>query len=181
MNAVQALADAYRRHVRLTWEGSLAGPQRVWFAVYEPTQERRLRFRLGDFRDATVATGHSWHEVDLAYAFGAWLDGEEYRDEYFANPEYLDSVLPELADRLAATVVAGLAADGVDEGTVVALLGVGALFGLGQLRVSALIERVAPDIRGRLLVFFPGEHTGNSYRLYGAGDGWNYLAVPITA
>ena len=48
------------------------------------------------------------------------------------------------------------------------------------MRVSQLMERVAPTIRGRLLVFFPGEHEHTTYRLLDARDGWNYLAVPIT-
>jgi len=67
----------------------------------------------------------------------------------------------------------------VDDQTVVAVLGVGALFGL--TRVASLMEAVAPRIRGRLLVFFPGSYDGSVYRLLDARDGWNYLAVPITA
>jgi hypothetical protein len=39
---------------------------------------------------------------------------------------------------------------------------------------------VVKDIRGRLVVFFPGEYEDNNYRLLDARDGWNYLAVPIT-
>ena len=34
---------------------------------------------------------------------------------------------------------------------------------------------------GRLLVFFPGSYENNNYRLLDGYDGWNYLAVPITA
>jgi hypothetical protein len=49
------------------------------------------------------------------------------------------------------------------------------------VKVSALIERVQDLVQGRMLVFFPGEVDGNSYRLLGARDGWNYLATPITA
>ena len=49
------------------------------------------------------------------------------------------------------------------------------------MKVSALFERVNDAIAGRLLVFFPGEVEGNSYRLLDARDGWNYLATPITA
>ena len=56
------------------------------------------------------------------------------------------------------------------------------MFGLGDhVRVSALIERVQDEVKGRLLVFFPGEVEGNNYRLLGAKDGWNYLATLITA
>jgi len=40
---------------------------------------------------------------------------------------------------------------------------------------------VEADIRGRLLVFFPGVYEQDNYRLLDARDGWNYLAIPITA
>lgn len=58
----------------------------------------------------------------------------------------------------------------------------GTLFRLGDaVKVSALLSAVNHAVAGRLLVFFPGEHEGNSYRLLDARDGWNYLAIPITA
>jgi hypothetical protein len=69
-----------------------------------------------------------------------------------------------------------------DPNGVVGLLGAGALFGLGEaVKVSALLNAVNDAIPGRLLVFFPGEVEGSSYRLLDARDGWNYLATPITA
>jgi hypothetical protein len=43
-----------------------------------------------------------------------------------------------------------------------------------------VLKKVVNDIRGRLLVFFPGEYEDNIYRLLDARDGWSYLAVPIT-
>ena len=49
------------------------------------------------------------------------------------------------------------------------------------MRASRLVESIAPYIKGRLLLFFPGERDGARYRLMDAGDGWNYLAIPITA
>jgi hypothetical protein len=62
------------------------------------------------------------------------------------------------------------------------MLGAGTLFGLGEtVKVSALLNAVNDAVAGRFLVFFPGEHEGNSYRLLDARDGWNYLATPITA
>ena len=65
--------------------------------------------------------------------------------------------------------------------TVVALLGVGTLFGLA--RVSSVVEGIKETVPGRLLVFFPGEHhpENHTYRLLDARDGWNYLAVPLLA
>ena len=49
-----------------------------------------------------------------------------------------------------------------------------------MVRVSTLIQGLAQDIRGRLLVFYPGTYEHGNYRLLDARDGWNYLAVPIT-
>ena len=62
---------------------------------------------------------------------------------------------------------------------VVALSGVGTLFGL--IKVKELVDALAPLIKGRLVIFFPGSYEGNNYRLLDGYDGWNYLAVPITA
>ena len=58
------------------------------------------------------------------------------------------------------------------------LVGVGALFPFAK--TSALVKAVQDDVPGRLLVFFPGTHEHNVYRLLDARDGWNYMAVPIT-
>jgi hypothetical protein len=65
------------------------------------------------------------------------------------------------------------------EDTVVALYGVGSLFGFA--RISEVIPLVESRIRGRLLVLFPGVYEQNNYRLLDARDGWNYLAIPITS
>ena len=64
------------------------------------------------------------------------------------------------------------------QSSVVAVSGVGALFGF--TRVSLVLKLVEASIRGRLVVFFPGQYEQNNYRLLDARDGWNYLAVPIT-
>ena len=65
--------------------------------------------------------------------------------------------------------------------TVVALMGVGSLFGLA--RVSSIVEGIKDTVGGRLVVFFPGEYhpENHAYRLLDARDGWNYLAVPLLA
>jgi hypothetical protein len=44
-----------------------------------------------------------------------------------------------------------------------------------------MVDAFAPLVKGRLLVFFPGSFDDNNYRLLNSYDGWNYLAVPITA
>jgi hypothetical protein len=39
------------------------------------------------------------------------------------------------------------------------------------VKVSALVNAVNDTIAGRLLIFFPGDHEGSSYRLLDARDG----------
>jgi hypothetical protein len=180
MSAVEGLVRAYERFVKLPWDASLAGPQRVWFAIYDPSQERRLRWRVEEFASATRNAGHDWRLVDLTDAFATWMAGHDYREAYFEQPEDMDLTLKEDFSAFAANRVrSALNATDTGESTVVAVLGLASLFGF--VRASSLFEAVAPDIRGRLLAFFPGQRDGSNYRLLDARDGWNYLAVPITA
>ena len=46
------------------------------------------------------------------------------------------------------------------------------------LHVSELIEGLERTFTGHLLVFFPGEKEGNTYRFLDARTGWNYLGRP---
>jgi hypothetical protein len=138
-----------------------------------------LRVRRQLFATATEAAGHGWHELDLTDAFAAWLAADEFRDAYFEAPEDLDLKLEtEFLDALAAKVRAALTGPDVTDTSVVALFGIGSLFGF--TRVSRLVQAVDREIRGRLAIFFPGHFEQNNYRLLDARDGWNYLAVPIT-
>ncbi len=179
MSEIDDLVKAYERFVRLPWDRTLAGPQKVWFAIYDPAQERRLRLRIPEFEVASRNAGHGWTLLDLTDSFARWMAQHEYRDAYFEQPEDMDLALQDYAEAVADEVRAALQADGVDENTVVAIAGLASLFGL--TRASLLFEAVAPAIRGRLLAFFPGHHDGSNYRLLDARDGWNYLAIPITA
>lgn len=178
MGHIEALVRAYEQFVSLPWEQNLAGPQKVWFALYTPSDERRLQARVGEFELATKRAQHNWQHVNLTNAFAEWIAKEEYRDSYFESPQDLNLYLPEFGKKIADIVNTELASP-VDKETVVAVSGIASLFGLAS--VSELVQAVAPEIRGRLLVFFPGEHDGNNYRLLDAREGWNYLAVPITA
>lgn len=181
MSYVDDLLTAYRKFVALPWQQNLAPPQRVWMLVYPPEQERRLRLHLPAFKTATLEEHHSWSLVDVTKSFETWMAGHEYRDDYFKDPDLLESALPAFFAHLVEEVRTAIAAQD-DPNDVVALLGAGALFGLGDaLKVSALLNAVNDTIAGRLLVFFPGEHEGNRYRLLDARDGWNYLATPIKA
>jgi hypothetical protein len=177
---VDELLDAYHRFLSLPWQQNLAGPQRVWMAVYPPEHERRLRLHLPAFKEATNEHGHSWALVDITTSFERWMADHAYRETYFEEPELLSTALPAFFAHLVDYVRSQLSAHSALDG-VVALLGAGTLFGLGEsVKVSALLNAVNDAIAGRLLVFFPGDHEGSSYRLLDARDGWNYLAIPIT-
>jgi len=178
--SVESLCREYERQVRLQWPHTLAGSQRVWFAVYEPALERRLLFRLPLFEEVTKKAGHGWKLVDLTRMFAEWMAGHEYREAYFADPDSLELALrDDFARYVSQSLQAQLEAPEVNDRTIVAVTGAASLFGLS--RVSRVVEDVAHAIRGRLLVFFPGQVEANNYRLLDAGDGWNYLAVAITA
>lgn len=150
-------------------------------AVYTPEEERRLRLHLPEFATATAQAGYEWAVVDVDTAFETWMGKHEYRDAYFANPKLMAPELVGFFEELVAHVRSSIASATTPK-TIVALVGAGGLYGLGdQVKVSALIERVQDVVLGRMLVFFPGEVEGNNYRLLGARDGWNYLATLITA
>ena len=157
----------------------MAGAQKVWFVVYDPRDERRLRARLPEFALVTEQAGHRWSHVDLSDAFGRWFAGLEYREAYLESPEDLETTLPEFEAALIDQVKKKLVGEDADAETVVAVSGVGSLFGF--TKTSTIVQAVEPHIRGRLAVFFPGSHEENRYSLFDARDGWNYMAIPITA
>jgi len=179
MSKVDSLIEAYSHFAELPWDKSVAGPEKVWLAVYPPSEERRLRFKLTEFGTATQRVGKGWKVVDITKAFEEWLGGHDYKEAYFESPEDLEPALEDFGEELTARVRRELDAEDATADTVVALVGAGSLFGI--YRVSRLIESVNGSIRGRLLVFFPGERQGTNYRLLDAQDGWSYLAVPIVA
>jgi hypothetical protein len=177
VSKIDDLLDRYEQNVNLPWKDRLAGEQKVWFVVYPPEYEREIRARVDEFELATSNAGHGWAHCDLTHAFPDWMAGHEYRDGYFEDPSDLEFVmedfLADLADRIREKL------ENADDETVVALSGIGTLFGF--VYVSDLISEIESDIAGRLAVFFPGRHDHNTYRLLDARDGWDYLALPITA
>jgi len=181
---VAKLVSAYRQHLAVPWQGGLAAIQRVIFAVYDKTDELRLRANIGEFELATEQVGKRWLLVDMTNSFPEWMAAQEYRDAYFESPEdlagYQTGELTEFVADLNTKLKARISAEASPD-TVVALLGVGTIFGLA--RVSSVVEGIKDSVQGRLLVFFPGEHhpENHTYRLLDARDGWDYLAVPLLA
>jgi len=179
MGRIEDLADRYESHISAPWQRNLAGAQKAIFVVYDKTDERKLRAKRREFEMRTRDAGHRWLEVDLTESFPLWMARDEYRDAYFESPddislklqnEYVEFVANQLRD-----VLLG---DDVDEETVVGVFGAASLYGF--TRMSEVIKHVEGDIRGRLVLFFPGGYEQNNYRLLDARNDWNYLAVPIT-
>jgi hypothetical protein len=179
MGKLEALLQNYERYVALPWPQNLAGPQKVWFAVYDETDERRLRARLGEFELATKRRDHRWSLCDLTNTFAEWMAQEQYRESFFESPEDVEITLGEFHNKVTQKLRVVLDDSQVNDQTVVSVHGIASLYGF--MRVSQLVASVEQYIKGRLLVFFPGKHENNTYRLLDARDGWNYLAVPITA
>jgi hypothetical protein len=179
MGRIEELANRYQSHISAPWQKNLAGPQRTIFVVYDKTDERKLRARLELFEMATRQAGHGWKLFDFTGTFAKWMAAMEYRKAYFEEPADLALRLQsDFVHFAAAELNKELIASEVDENTVVAVHGVASLFGFTKL--SLVLKEVEHNIRGRLVLFFPGEFENNNYRLLDARDGWNYLAVPIT-
>ena len=178
MIVADRLLSNYARQVRLPWSASMAGMQRVWFAVYPSSQERRVRARLPQFEALTLEANHGWTTADLTTLLPEWIASHEYREAIFAEPEHF-SVNSELEDLAVERVRQACGGEDVNAASVVAVTGLATLFDF--LRVSSLVSRVEDSVLGRLLILFPGEYAGNVYRFMDARDGFNYMAVPITS
>lgn len=180
MNRIKKLAQAYAHHIAIPWRPDAAPAQRVIFCVYDPAEERVLRANIVEFEIATANAGRAWHRFDLAGTFSAWLSTQKYADRYFQNPGRLNAMaLERYMDWIMESYGVAMAKIADEANLVVALTGISEVFGF--FKVQSLLDKLVPKVAGRLAVFFPGSYEGNNYRLLDAYDGWNYLAVPITA
>lgn len=179
MSKVDDLIRAYRNHIVLPWNDILAPQEKVWFCIYDPAQERRIRKQMEEFAIVTQETGHDWIPIDITNFYEEWLSTNEYREKYFKNPKNLKFEENNFLNYLSDYVLSKT--EGSTKTSIIAIIGVGSFYGI--TRVSKIVEHIIKKvpIPGRLLVFFPGEREGNNYRLLKAKDGWNYLATPIEA
>lgn len=179
MGHIEDLAKRYRSHISAPWQQNLAGEQKAIFVVYPKQDERKLRARIELFESETIAAGHKWITVDLTDAFAVWMASTDYRETYFEEPESIAMKLKSsFNEYVAHKLDEAITADVADAQTVIGVSGVACLFGF--TRVSLVLKEVVKGIKGRLVIFFPGEYENSNYRLLDARDGWNYLAVPIT-
>jgi hypothetical protein len=179
LNNVDRLKNAYITHIHVPWRGDAAPEERIIFCVYSENDELRLRARIDEFALETRKANHEWAHFDFTDTFARWLAKQKYGAQYFKRPNLMMSAISGYKGFLVEEFAGFLDGSSADTNTVVALSGVGSLFGF--LKVNEVIASYAPMVTGRLVVFFPGNYENNNYRLLDAYDGWNYLAVPITA
>jgi hypothetical protein len=179
VSKIKHLIRSYSKYIAVPWRDDAAAAQRVIFCVYNETDELRLRSSLDEFELATRQSGHEWAIYDLTDTFAQWLTSQRYAESYFQKPHLLSTLLPKYLTFITEDFTKFLQQNGMIEDSVIALKGVGSLFGF--LKVKEAVDQFAPLVKGRLLIFFPGSYEGNNYRLLDGYDGWNYLAVPITA
>jgi hypothetical protein len=178
MSKTKRLTQSYGRFIAIPWQDA-AAPQRVIFCIYNEEDELQLRAKIDEFEIVTRQAGHDWAVFDLTDTFANWLGSQRYKKSYFKKPSLISTLLPQYKVFIRQKFEDFLQIKNVNEKTVVALKGVGSLFGF--LKVKEVVDTLSPLVEGRLLVFFPGTHDNNNYRLLNGYDGWNYLAVTITA
>ena len=179
VSRAKRLIQSYTSYISVPWRDDAAAAQRVVFCVYNETEERSIVARVDEFEIATRQAGHNWAIFDLTNTFAVWLASQRYAESYFQKPHLLSTLLPKYQAFIAEEFSAFLKTNNLDQHVVVAIKGVASLFGF--LKVKEVVDHLAPMVKGRLLVFFPGSYENNNYRLLDGYDGWNYLAVPITA
>ncbi|MCR4256878.1 MAG: DUF1788 domain-containing protein, partial [Candidatus Uhrbacteria bacterium] len=150
MNRVKRLLGSYAKFIAVPWREDAAAAQRVIFCVYNEGDELRLRARIDEFELGTRQAGHEWALFDLTDSFPDWLTGQRYAERYFRQQDLLPTFLPKYLDHIVERFEAFLSNRGVDENSVVALKGVGTLFGF--LKVKSVVDKLAPLVPGRLVV-----------------------------
>ncbi len=177
MPTVDELLGHFQRQAALPWAKDTARDYRVWILHYEKMLDRRIQGRLHEFEAIARKFGHGWDTLHLAELAPPWFAAHDLFDGLAEQPDELPGLLPDFEAHLIEVVSDRLRSLGDTD--ILALSGAGSLFGL--TRVSTIAEKVAPEIRGRLLLFFPGRHEAGVYRLLDARDGWTYRATPIPA
>ena len=179
MSKIKRLLQSYNKYISVPWRDDVAAAQRVIFCIYKENEERSLRAKLDEFELATRQAGPDWALFDLTDTFATWLTTQKYAKSYFRQPHLLHTLLPKYLVFISQQLEIFLQENDSSPATVVAINGVGSIFGF--LKVKEVVDKLAPLVTGRLLVFFPGSYENNNYRLLDGYDGWNYLAVPISA
>jgi hypothetical protein len=175
MASFDQLIAAYQRHLQLPWATNLSDAERTWVLWYDPSLERRVAGHSIEFEQAARQAGYGWKQVDLAAVVASWLATNRHAERLMRRPNEVTTLGSELMATISETVASHAAETGDKD--ILALIGTGSLFGFAS--VASLMEAVAPKVKGRLLVTFPGRYETGRYRLLDARDSWNYHATPI--
>jgi len=179
MSKIKKLLNTYETFIQLPWRMDSAADQRVIFCIYDQNAELQLRAKTEEFEIVTRKVNHGWFLFDLTNTFAFWLSKNRYAKSYFAQPEIIQTLTGSYIAYIVEEYRRFIVENNITENDVMALNGVASLFGL--LKVKEVVDKLAKLTKGRLVVFFPGSFENNNYRLLDAYDGWNYLAIPITA
>lgn len=66
---IEQLLSAFVKVIKEPWASALSGQERIWFLVYDPAEQRKIDFRLGDFETATMEAGKKWKSISLKPCF----------------------------------------------------------------------------------------------------------------
>lgn len=178
ISKIDQLIAAFDKVVNEPWNNSLSGQEKVWFLVYEPSEQRKIDLRIGDFENATLKSGKKWFEITLKNCFPTWMAAHDYREEYFQDPEALvDQLDVDFKQFAIDYIITEIEDSKSEENTLIVIKDVSSIFGF--TRMSDVINGCSSSLKGRMLILFPGEFEKNQYRLLDARDGWDYLARPI--
>ena len=134
MGRIEDLAETYLKHISTPWQRTVSGAERVIMVVYDPDLERLLRTRRSAFDHATREAGYDFFEVDVTGSFATWMAADEYREAYFEAPDDLKLKLErDFPEFVAQQIRETLVKPEVGERSVVAIVGVGALFGFTRV------------------------------------------------
>lgn len=179
ISKIDQLIAAFDKVVNEPWNNNLSGQEKVWFLVYDPSEQRKIDLRIGDFETATIKAGKKWIGISMKNCFPTWMANHDYKEEYFQDPEaVIDQLDVDFKNYAIDYLNTEIEKFKNEENTLIAIKDVSSLFGF--TRMSDVINGCSSNLTGRMLIFFPGEFEKNQYRLLDARDGWDYLARPIT-
>lgn len=89
MSKIDDLLAAYQKQISLPWNDLLSPQEKVWFCIYDPSQERRLRKQMEAFAIVTQETGHDWIPIDVTFLFEQFLAFNEHHEKYYRNPRLI--------------------------------------------------------------------------------------------
>ena len=178
MSKLERLIGNFERELERgsRWREGLAPPERVWIAIYDPSDERRIAARLIAFENAAKKAECTWHQLDMRDWFADWMAKNEYKEAYFESPEDLGVALGDFKQFIKEKLKAASSFASINK-SFIALYGIAALYPF--VRTSEVMQWLAPLVAGRVLVWFPGEYENGNMRFLGARDGWTYQAVII--